>query len=122
MLSDIGKNPCRDVARFVAQIIIVSNASSIRNNSTPIVYCNLLRSPCCVQSILATVDKKTGEVIQYAPEQLKIGESALVELVPMRPFPVEDFAYIPAFGRLVFQEHKQTIAVGVVKEVVKMDQ
>ena len=92
VLCDPQNEPCRDVARFVAQIIIISNPGSIRQFSTPQVFCNVLRSVCRVQCVLAKVEKKSGEVLKYEPEELKVGEAALVEFVPLRPFPIEDFA------------------------------
>ena len=122
-LSDPMNDPCRPTLRFTAQIIVINTNNStkgIRNGFLPLVYCSMHGAPCRLQKIIATVDKKTGELVESEPESLKNGDSALVEFVPESSrLIIETFAEFPPFGRILIQNSNLTVAVGVVKEVVK---
>ena len=59
---------------------------------------------CRLQHIIATVDKKTGEVIKEDPESIKNGEFALVEFVPEQLCAIETFADFPPLGRIIIQD------------------
>lgn len=78
-------------------------------------------APCRLQSIIATIDKKTGKVIKNEPESLKTGDSALVEFVPESSrLVIETFAEFPPLGRILIQNSNKTVAIGVVKDIVKV--
>ena len=98
----------------------MKHPSSIKAGYIPLVFCNLTKAACRLQHIIAKVDKKTGAVIEDEPESIKQGDAALVEFVPERPISIEAFSNYPSLGRLVIQDCHITVAVGVVKEVVKM--
>jgi elongation factor 1-alpha len=53
------------------------------------------------------------------PKALKAGDSALVVLVPTKPLVVETFAEYPPLGRFAIRDMKNTVAVGVIKQVEK---
>lgn len=42
-------------------------------------------------------------------------------MVPQKPMVVEKFSEYPALGRFAVRDMKQTVAVGVIKEVVKKE-
>lgn len=104
-ISDPMNNPCRPTIRFTAQIIVINSNNSkkgIRNGFLPLVYCSMYGAPCRLQSIIATIDKKTGELIESEPESLKNGDSALVEFVPESSrLVIEAFAEFPPLGRIL---------------------
>jgi elongation factor 1-alpha len=66
--------------------------------------------------------RRTGEVLEENPNQLKRGHTAIVELVPLIPLSLEEFKSYPALGRFVAYDMKTTIAVGIVKSVQKSHQ
>jgi len=45
----------------------------------------------------------------------------MVRLVPQKPMCVEAFNQYPPLGRFAVRDMKQTVAVGVIKEVVKKE-
>ena len=67
VISDPNNDPCRDTMRFIAQIIVVNLQNPIKSGWIPLVFCNLAKAACRLESILAKVDKKTGTVIEEAP-------------------------------------------------------
>ena len=76
-------------------------------------------------TILHTIDKKTGNILQVNPSFLKQGDVAIVEYVPEVDCVIETFAQFPPLGRIVIRSnpsnlaYKVTLAVGQVKEVLK---
>jgi len=45
----------------------------------------------------------------------------MVRMVPQKPMCVEAFNQYPPLGRFAVRDMKQTVAVGVIKEVVKKE-
>jgi len=45
----------------------------------------------------------------------------MVRMVPQKPMCVESFNQYPPLGRFAVRDMKQTVAVGVIKEVVKKE-
>lgn len=50
---------------------------------------------------------------------VKSGDAAIINLVPSKPMCVEAFSEYPPLGRFAVRDMKQTVAVGVIKEVDK---
>ncbi len=65
------------------------------------------------------MDRRTGKVIEQAPKFIKSNESAIVKLIPTKPMCVERFADYPPLGRFAVRDMRQTVAVGVIKDVEK---
>ena len=53
------------------------------------------------------------------PPCVKTGDAAMIELIPQKPMVVEEFAKYPPLGRFAVRDMKQTVAVGVIKEVTR---
>lgn len=49
------------------------------------------------------------------------GDAAIVKMVPSKPMCVESFTDYPPLGRFAVRDMRQTVAVGVIKSVVKVD-
>jgi elongation factor 1-alpha len=77
---------------------------------------------CKFTKLISKIDRRTGKVLENEPKALKTGDSALVELVPLKPLCVESFAEFPPLGRFAIRDMKQTVAVGVIREVRKKSQ
>jgi elongation factor 1-alpha len=71
--------------------------------------------------LVGKIDRRTGKTIEENPEFIKSGDASLVKLVPTKPMCVETFKDYPPLGRFAVRDMKQTVAVGVVKEVEKKE-
>jgi len=49
------------------------------------------------------------------------GDAAIVKMIPSKPMCVEAFTDYPPLGRFAVRDMRQTVAVGVIKSVVKAD-
>jgi elongation factor 1-alpha len=67
--------------------------------------------------LISKIDRRNGKVIEEAPKFVKSGECAIVKLIPTKPMCVEKFADYPALGRFAVRDMRQTVAVGVIKDV-----
>uniref|UniRef100_A0A672GXM2 Si:dkey-37o8.1 n=1 Tax=Salarias fasciatus TaxID=181472 RepID=A0A672GXM2_SALFA len=65
------------------------------------------------------LDRRTGRKLEDNPQTLISGDGATVQLVPIKPMCVESFFTYPPLGRFAARDLKQTVAVGVIKSVVK---
>ena len=52
---------------------------------------------------------------------MKSGDAAIVTLKPSKPMCVESFQEYPPLGRFAVRDMKKTVAVGVIKEVTKIE-
>ena len=98
-------------------MINAPETKNIANGFIPLVYYHLASAACRLDHIIATVDKKTGQVISSDPESIKNGDCALVEFFPEQYCVIETFVEFPPLGRIILQDKHKTIAVGVVKSV-----
>lgn len=119
--SDAKSDPAKETVSFVAQVIIINHPGQIRAGYTPVFDCHTSHVACRFEEILAKVDKRNGAVIEEKPEFLKSGECGLIKIVPCKPICVEVFAQYPPLGRFAVRDMKQTVAVGIIKEVEKKD-
>ncbi|CAF3349403.1 unnamed protein product [Rotaria sp. Silwood1] len=60
-----------------------------------------------------------SKTIEEAPKFLKSGEAAMIKMIPSKPMCVEKFADYPPLGRFAVRDMRQTVAVGVIKDVEK---
>jgi elongation factor 1-alpha len=68
---------------------------------------------------MSKIDRRSGAVLEEAPKFLKSGDTALVRMIPQKQICVEAYNQYPPLGRFAVRDMKQTVAVGVVKEVTK---
>ena len=52
---------------------------------------------------------------------VKSGDASMIELVPSKPMVVEAFSEYAPLGRFAVRDMRQTVAVGVIKSVVKAE-
>jgi elongation factor 1-alpha len=117
--SDSKNDPASDTENFVAQVIVMNHPGEIRNGYSPVLDCHTSHIACKFNNIKSKIDKRTGKATEENPPCIKSGDAAMVELVPQKPMVVEEFAKYPPLGRFAVRDMKQTVAVGVIKEVVK---
>ena len=67
----------------------------------------------------AKINPATGATDEENPKFLKVGDSAIVTIRPVRPTPIETFQEFPEMGRFAVRDMGATIAAGVVKEITE---
>ena len=67
------------------------------------------------------MDRRSGKVLEENPKTVKSGDACMVKLVPSKPMCVESFSQYPPLGRFAVRDMRQTVAVGVIKTVEKVD-
>jgi len=55
--------------------------------------------------------------MEEKPESVKSQEAAIIKLIPTKPMCVEKFSEYAPLGRFAVRDMRQTVAVGVIKEV-----
>merc|ERR1712013_407461 len=119
--SDSKNDPAMDTEMFVAQVIVLNHPGQIQNGYTPVLDCHTSHIACKFAKIRAKVDKRTGKVTEEFPKHIASGDAAIVKMIPSKPMVVEPFADFAPLGRFAVRDTKQTVAVGVIKEVTKKD-
>merc|ERR1712110_328943 len=119
--SDSKKDPAKDTSMFLAQVIVLNHPGQIGNGYAPVLDCHTAHIACRFAKIRSKIDKRTGKVLEEEPNHVKSGDAAMVELIPQKPMVVEVFAAYPPLGRFAVRDMKQTVAVGVIKEVEKKE-
>jgi elongation factor 1-alpha len=117
--SDSKNDPCADTEMFVAQVIVFNHPGQIQNGYTPVLDCHTCHIACKFQKLRSKVDKRTGAVTEEEPQCIKSQDAAMVELVPMKPMVVESFSTYAPLGRFAVRDMRQTVAVGVIKEITR---
>jgi len=117
--SDSRNDPALETANFTAQVIVLNHPGEIKQGYSPVLDCHTAHVACKFAELLSKVDRRSGKVVEEAPKCLKSGESGMVKLIPTKPMCVEKYADYPPLGRFAVRDMRQTVAVGVIKEVEK---
>jgi len=115
---DSKNDPPQETAEFTAQVIILQHPGQIHAGYAPVLDCHTAHIACKFAELLSKVDRRTGKEIEAKPQNVKSGDSCMVRLIPSKSMVVEEFAKYPPLGRFAVRDMRQTVAVGVVKEVV----
>ena len=116
---DANNDPAREALSFTAQIIVLNHPGKISQGYIPVIHCHTAHIACEFTELISKIDRRTGKVIEVAPKFLKSGESAFVRMTPTKPMCIERFADYPSLGRFAVRDLRQTVAVGVVRDVEK---
>jgi elongation factor 1-alpha len=117
--SDVKNDPALETANFVAQVIVLNHPGQIGQGYAPVLDCHTCHIACKFAELLEKVDRRSGKTIEEAPKFLKSGEAAMVKMIPSKPMCVEKFSDYPPLGRFAVRDMRQTVAVGVIKDVEK---
>ena len=111
-------NPPTVVEEFTAQIVVLNHPTAIGKNYTPVFHLHTAQLACTITEILEKKDPKTGQTAQKNPERIKSGDAAIVKIMPARPVCSEKYSDFPALGRFAIRDMGQTVAAGVILEIV----
>merc|ERR1712227_106320 len=119
--SDSKNDPAKETDTFKAQVIILNHPGEIRKGYSPVVDCHTAHIACKFEELLEKIDRRSGKKLEDAPEKVKSGDSAIVQMKPSKPMCVEAFSDYAPLGRFAVRDMRQTVAVGVIKEVTKKE-
>jgi elongation factor 1-alpha len=97
----------------------LNHPGQIGNGYAPVLDCHTAHIACKFQEITSKIDRRTGKSMEDNPKFVKSGDSAMVIMVPQKPMCVEEFTQYPPLGRFAVRDMRQTVAVGVIKNVVR---
>jgi len=120
--SDSKNDPAKEAASFAAQVIVLNHPGQIQAGYAPVLDCHTAHIACKFGELMTKIDRRTGKSLEDNPKFVKSGDSCMVKMVPSKPMCVESFAAYPPLGRFAVRDMKQTVAVGVIKEVEKKEQ
>jgi len=119
--SDSKSDPAKGAKSFHAQVIILNHPGEIKNGYAPVLDCHTAHIACKFVEIKEKCDRRSGKKLEDNPKFVKSGDAAMVDLEPSKPMCVEAFTEYAPLGRFAVRDMKQTVAVGVIKSVVKAE-
>lgn len=112
-------NPPTVVKEFTAQIIVLNHPTVMTAGYTPVFHLGTASVACKVEEIIAKIDPKTGQVVKEKPDFIKTGDAARIRVIPTKPMVVEKQTDIPQLSRFAIRDMGQTVAAGIVIDIVK---
>ena len=112
-------NPPTVAQEFTAQIVVINHPTAIAPGYTPVFHIHTAQVAATITEIVEKKDPKTGQTLQKNPEFIKNGDVAIVKVRPTKPVVVEKYSDFPQLGRFAIRDMGQTVAAGVVLDVVK---
>lgn len=114
-------DPPKGAGTFNAQVIVLNHPGEIRNGYSPVLDCHTAHIACKFQQITSKMDRRSGKILEENPKSVKTGDAAMVTMEPSKPMCVESFSEYPPLGRFAVRDMRQTVAVGVIKTVEKVE-
>nr|GMD64505.1 elongation factor 1-alpha-like [Ipomoea batatas] len=114
-------DPAKGAANFTSQVIIMNHPGQIGNGYAPVLDCHTSHIAVKFAELLTKIDRRSGKELEKEPKFLKNGDAGMVKMIPTKPMVVETFSEYPPLGRFAVRDMRQTVAVGVIKNVDKKD-
>ena len=118
---DSKNDPPKGAESFNAQVIVLNHPGQVGAGYAPVLDCHTAHIACKFSELLEKIDRRTGKSIENTPKFIKSGDAAIVKMIPSKPMCVEAFSDYPPLGRFAVRDMRQTVAVGVIKSVAKID-
>jgi elongation factor 1-alpha len=118
---DSKNDPPKAAESFNAQVIVLNHPGQVGAGYAPVLDCHTAHIACKFAELLEKIDRRTGKSVENSPKFIKSGDAAIVKMIPSKPMCVEAFTEYPPLGRFAVRDMRQTVAVGVIKSVVKVD-
>jgi len=119
--SDSKRDPAQGTESFNAQVIVLNHPGQISAGYSPVLDCHTAHVACRFDEITEKMDRRSGKTLEANPKFIKSGDAAMVTLKPSKPMTVEAYSEFPPLGRFAVRDMRQTVAVGVIKSVVKKE-
>merc|ERR1711904_399366 len=119
--SDSKNDPAKESISFDAQVIVMEHPGQISNGYTPVLDCHTAHIACKFKEITEKLDRRTTKKTEDNPKFVKKGDACMAHLVPTKPMCVEAFKSYAPLGRFAVRDMRQTVAVGVIKDVEKSE-
>ncbi|MEK6923678.1 MAG: translation elongation factor EF-1 subunit alpha [Candidatus Micrarchaeota archaeon] len=103
---------------FTAQVVVLNHPTAIGRNYTPVFHIHTAQLACTITDLVSKKDPKTGQALPDKVDFLKTGDVAIIKVKPTKPVVVEKYSDFPALGRFAIRDMGQTVAAGIVLEVV----
>merc|ERR1712146_288639 len=104
--SDSKNDPAKESVSFYSQVIVMEHPGQIAAGYTPVLDCHTAHIACKFSELTEKLDRRTSKKTEDNPKFVKKGEAFM--------------AYAP-LGRFAVRDMRQTVAVGVIKDVEKSD-
>lgn len=117
--SDTKNDPALPAGLFDAQVIVLDHPNKIMAGYTPVLDCHTAHVACKFNKLKVLINKRNGQKIEDNPKFMKSGQAGIVEMVPTKPMCVEAFSLYPPLGRFAVRDMRKTVAVGVIKMVMR---
>src|SRR3989344_1189659 len=111
--------PPKVAKEFKAQIIVIHHPTAIAPGYTPVMHAHTAQVAATITEFESKINPATGAVEEQNPKFLKVGDSAIVKIRPVRPTCIETFKDFPELGRFALRDMGATIAAGFVKEITE---
>jgi elongation factor 1-alpha len=112
-------NPPTVAEEFTAQIVVLNHPTAMTVGYQPVLHCHTAQVACSITEIVKKIDPKTGQAVAEKPDFIKTGDVAVVKFKPSKPMVVEKAADFPQLGRFAIRDMGQTVAAGMVIDLVK---
>merc|ERR1712099_118970 len=119
--SDSKQDPAKEAKSFLAQVIVLNHPGEIHAGYQPVLDCHTAHVACKFAELRQKIDRRSGKVLEENPKMVKTGDAAMIELIPSKPMVVESFTDYAPLGRFAVRDMRQTVAVGVIKQVAKKE-
>merc|ERR1712050_584051 len=119
--SDSKNDPAKEAKSFNAQVIVLNHPGEINKGYTPVLDCHTAHIACKFNELVEKIDRRSGKKIEDNPKFVKSGDAAIVKMIPSKPMCVEPFSSYAPLGRFAVRDMRQTVAVGVIKSVEKVE-
>jgi len=117
----LASNPPTVVQEFTAQIVVINHPTAIAAGYTPVFHIHTMQVAATITEIMEKKDPKTGQTLQKNPDFIKNGDVAIVKVKPTKPIVAEKYSDFPQLGRFAIRDMGQTVAAGVILDVVKRE-
>jgi elongation factor 1-alpha len=114
-------DPPATCVSFGAQVIVLNHPGQISRGYCPVLDCHMAHVACRFAEITQKMERRTGKVVEENPSFVRAGDACMVTIEPSKPMCVENFVDYPPLGRFAVRDMRQTVAVGVIKSVLKRD-
>lgn len=102
-------------------MIVLNHPGQIGQGYAPVLDCHTAHIACKFTELKEKIDRRSGKKLEDNPKFVKSGDAAIVIMIPQKPMCVEKFSDYAPLGRFAVRDMRQTVAVGVIKDVKKKE-